>query len=171
MVYSSCYTVINHVLFTYFPPNILENGYILLTLYLFSIIFYVTKYRRKLSIMKILIVDDSIFSQKIISNLMKKFMDNLELFFAGDGMEGLKLYKDVMPDYVFLDLLMPKLNGKELIKLIKEYNSSANIFVISADVQKNIKEEIENYNILSFINKPFNEEKAREICRIIKNRE
>ena len=102
---------------------------------------------------------------------MKKFMDNLELFFAGDGIKGLKLYKDIMPDYVFLDLLMPKLNGKELIKLIKEHDSSANIFVISADVQKNIKEEIENYNILSFINKPFNEEKAKEICRIINNKE
>ncbi|WP_446899690.1 response regulator [Clostridium sp. LBM24168] len=120
---------------------------------------------------KILIVDDSIFSQKITSNLIKKFMNNVELFFACDGIEGFKLYRKIMPDYVFLDLLMPNLNGRELIKLIKEYNNSARIIVISADVQKNVKEEIKNYNIVSFINKPFNEEKAKDICNIIKNKE
>ena len=63
---------------------------------------------------------------------------------------------------------MPHLNGKELIKLIKEYDSESKIFVVSADVQKNVKEEIESYGIMGFINKPFNEEKAKFIYDIIK---
>lgn len=120
---------------------------------------------------KILIVDDSIFSQKINANLIKKFLNKVEIFFANDGQDGFIKYKKIRPDYIFLDLLMPKLNGKELIRLIKNYDKDAKIIVISADVQKNVREEIDTYNILSFINKPFNESKAKCICKMIKDDE
>lgn len=119
--------------------------------------------------LKILIVDDSNFSQKIISNLLKSFLDNAEFFFASDGREGFRKYKEIKPKYVFVDLLMPNINGKELIKLIKEYDASCKIIVISADVQKNVREDMESYNIMYFINKPFNQEKAKFICDKIRN--
>lgn len=118
---------------------------------------------------KILIVDDSNFSQRITNNLIKKFLDNVETFFANDGQEGLEKFKEIEPDYIFVDLLMPKINGKDLIRLIKEYNNSAKIVVVSADVQKNVRAEIEAYNVMAFINKPFNEERAKAICNMIRN--
>lgn len=118
--------------------------------------------------MKLLIVDDSKFSQIITSNLIKERIEDIEIFFANDGEIGFAKYKELNPDYVIVDLLMPHLNGKELIKLIKEYDSESKIFVVSADVQKNVKEEIESYGIMGFINKPFNEEKAKFIYDIIK---
>lgn len=118
--------------------------------------------------MKILIVDDSKFSQIVTSKHIKELFEDIEIIFASDGEEGFKKYKDLKPDYAFIDLLMPKVNGKELIKLIKEYDKDAKLFVISADVQKNVKDEIESYGIMAFINKPFNEEKARLIFNIIK---
>lgn len=118
---------------------------------------------------KLLIVDDSNFSQKVTANLLKKCLDNAEIFFANDGQEGFEKYKEINPDYILLDLLMPKLNGVELIKLIKEYDNNAKIFVVSADVQKNVREEVEAYKIISFINKPFNEDKARLVAGMIRN--
>lgn len=118
--------------------------------------------------MKLLIVDDSKFSQIVTSNLIKKQIKDIEIFFASDGEIGFTKYKEINPDYVIVDLLMPHLNGKELIKLIKEYDNESKIFVVSADVQKNVKEEIESYGVLEFLNKPFNEEKAKFICDIIK---
>lgn len=118
--------------------------------------------------MKLLIVDDSKFSQIITSNLIKELIEDMEIFFANDGEIGFNKYKEINPDYIIVDLLMPHLNGKELIKLIKEYDSESKIFVVSADVQKNVKEEIESYGIMGFINKPFNEEKAKFIYDIIK---
>lgn len=118
---------------------------------------------------KVLIVDDSVFSQKITANLIKSFLNNVEFFFANDGEEGLVKYKDIKPNYIFVDLLMPKLNGKELIKLIKKYNNNAKIIVLSADIQKSVRKEIELYNIMTFINKPFNEEKSHFICEMIRN--
>ncbi|NLP46455.1 MAG: response regulator [Epulopiscium sp.] len=119
--------------------------------------------------MKILIVDDSYFSQKTTANFIKKFLDSVDFEFAKDGKEGFEKYKQIKPDYTFVDLLMPNINGQELIKLIKTDDNDAKIIVISADVQKNIREEIEAYGVLSFINKPMNEEKARLISELIRN--
>lgn len=118
---------------------------------------------------KILIVDDSIFSQKITSNLIRQFLSNAQIYFSSDGKEGFETYKEINPDYVFIDLLMPNLNGKDLIKKIRDYDADAKIIVLTADVQKNVREEIEKYNVLSFINKPFNEEKAKTVCDMIRN--
>lgn len=120
---------------------------------------------------KVLIVDDSIFSQKITANLIGKLLDDIEISFANDGEEGFIKYKNIKPDYTFLDLLMPKLDGKELLKLIKKFNNDAKVFIVSADVQKSVKAEMEAYNIMAFINKPFNEEKAQLVCEIIRKDE
>lgn len=121
--------------------------------------------------MKILIVDDSNFPQKIGSNLINKFLDNPDIYFASDGEKGFKGYKERLPDYTLIDLLMPNLNGKELIKLIKEFDSNAKIFVISADVQKSVKEEMGKLGIISFINKPFNDKNAKFVCSTIRKYE
>lgn len=118
--------------------------------------------------MKLLVVDDSYFSQRITGDLLKKSIKDSEIYYAGDGEEGFKKYKSISPDYIFIDLLMPKMNGEELIKVLKEYDSNAKIFVVTADVQKSVKNEIEQYNILAFINKPFSAEKAKFISDLIR---
>lgn len=121
--------------------------------------------------LKFLIVDDSAFSQKIATNLLKKYLSNVDditFYYANDGEEGFEKYKEIEPHYSFLDLLMPKVNGTELIQLIKEYDSKAKLFVVSADVQKNVKEEIGSYDVKAFINKPLNEEKVQAICELIR---
>ncbi len=118
--------------------------------------------------MKLLIVDDSKFSQITASNLFKKLIEGVEIVFASDGKEGLKRYIEEKPDYVILDLLMPNVDGRELVKLIREYDRDAKIFVVSADVQNSVKEEMLSYGVLDFINKPLNEEKVKLIYEIIK---
>ncbi|MBI6872648.1 response regulator [Clostridium aciditolerans] len=119
--------------------------------------------------LKILIVDDSNFSQRTMANLIKKFLEDVDIYFANDGQEGLEAYKKISPDYTFVDLLMPNMSGKDMIGLIKEFRAEAKIIVASADVQKRVREEIEELGIMSFINKPFNEEKAKFICEMIRN--
>lgn len=118
----------------------------------------------------ILIVDDSVFSQKMTANLIRKYIDDSVINYANDGQDGFNKYKEIKPDYVFLDLLMPKMNGIELIKMIKEYDEHAKIIVLTADVQKSVQEEVCSYNVVSFINKPFNDEKASLICEMIRSK-
>lgn len=118
--------------------------------------------------MKILIVDDSRFSQIILSKYIKQFFQDAEIVIANDGEEGFSKYKEERPDYVFIDLLMPKVSGQELVKLIDEYDDNHKIIIVSADVQKNVKEEMESFGIMKFINKPLNDEKSKLIYEIIK---
>lgn len=120
---------------------------------------------------KILIVDDSVFSQKTTANFIKRNLQDIsmEIYYAADGEEGYSKYQEIKPDYTFVDLLMPKIDGKELIVMLKKYDANAKIVVVSADVQKNVKEEIEAYRVMSFVNKPFNDEKAKAICEMIRN--
>jgi two-component system chemotaxis response regulator CheY len=118
--------------------------------------------------MKILIVDDSRFVQLTTAKLLETYIENLEIIFASDGKEGFSKYKESKPDYVFIDLLMPNVDGQELIKLIKKQDKNSKIFVISADVQKSVRKEIESYGIIGFINKPFTQEKAESVAKLIK---
>jgi two-component system chemotaxis response regulator CheY len=118
--------------------------------------------------MKMLIVDDSRFTQLTTSKLLETYIEDLDIAFAKDGEEGFNKYKELKPDYVFVDLLMPNISGQELIRLIKDYDKNSKIFVISADVQKNVREEIESLGIIEFINKPFTGEKAKSVAELIR---
>lgn len=118
--------------------------------------------------MKLLIVDDSKFSQISTANLFKKVDENIEIIFANNGKEGFEKYKENNPDYSIIDLLMPIVNGKELTKLIKEYDEDSKLFILSADIQKSVIDEMLSYGVEKFINKPLNEEKVKSIFDIIK---
>lgn len=118
--------------------------------------------------MKILIVDDSIFAQKNIIRLLKEEFKDAEIITASDGLDGFESCKKFKPDYIFIDLLMPKMNGKELIMSIKENNIETKIIVVSADIQIEVKKEIENMGVFKFINKPFNREKAQKISQLMR---
>ncbi|OFI06996.1 chemotaxis protein CheY [Clostridium acetireducens DSM 10703] len=118
--------------------------------------------------MKILIVDDSAFAQKSVLRLLKVYLKEVEFYTATSGKEALEIYKEQNPDFSFIDLLMPEMSGQELIANIKKINKDSKIFVMSADVQKSVKEEVKSLGVISFINKPFNKEKAMEVCEFIK---
>jgi CheY-like chemotaxis protein len=117
----------------------------------------------------VLIVDDSVFSQKVTANLLKKMIPDAAISFASDGEEGLKKFRALKPDYMFIDLLMPKMSGAELIRTIQK-ESGTGIIVVTADIQKCVREEIEALNVMAFVNKPLNDEKMRLLCdRMVRN--
>lgn len=85
-----------------------------------------------------------------------------------DGEEGWQKYLEYKPDFVFVDLLMPLVDGQTLITRIKKADPNANIIVISADVQMSVRKELEELGIKAFFNKPFNLEKAQMAAGIMK---
>ena len=118
--------------------------------------------------MKILIVDDSNFVITIVSKTLQTNIPVLEILTASNGIEGYNLYRTEKPDLIVLDLLMPEMNGWELLKLIREEDLKVKIIVLSADIQKATRDEIETFGITAFLNKPFNNEKAEQLIHIIK---
>ena len=119
--------------------------------------------------MRILIIDDSKFSQITTAKMLRTIVPEIEIDFAGDGEEGWQKYRECKPDFVFVDLLMPEIDGQTLIQMIKEQVPEANIIVISADVQHSVRQELEEYGIRGFFNKPFSMEKAQVIANLLKD--
>lgn len=120
--------------------------------------------------MRFLIIDDSLFSQKSMAMLLKKAAGGtaMDFSFAGNGLEGLEQYRKEKPDCVIVDLLMPKADGKGFVQALDE-RERAKVIVVSADVQKSVRQELESSHILAFINKPLNMEKAKQILGFIRN--
>lgn len=117
--------------------------------------------------MKILIVDDSVFAQKVAQNAMKKAITNAKFQFASKVSEGFEKYVEYRPDLCIIDLLMPETSGKDLIEKIFRFDKDAKIVVVTADVQKSVKEELKEMGILAFVNKPIDMGKARKIAKVV----
>ncbi|MGE5472630.1 MAG: response regulator [Ignavibacteriales bacterium] len=106
---------------------------------------------------KVLVVDDSL----LIREYLKIVLEQHEFEVVGeakDGNEALEKYKELSPDVVTMDILMPRVDGIKAIQEIKEYDSQANIVVVSsANNENDIKKAIIQ-GAKSIITKPFNEE-------------
>jgi two-component system, OmpR family, alkaline phosphatase synthesis response regulator PhoP len=67
---------------------------------------------------KILIVDDEFLIRKVLSFLMEE--QGYEVTVAKDGTECYEVLKDFTPDLIFLDIMMPKTDGREICKELRK---------------------------------------------------
>ena len=63
---------------------------------------------------KLLIVEDDVVIRRLYASALKA--EGYEVETAGNGEEGLKKVKEFMPDLVLTDIMMPKMDGLELLK-------------------------------------------------------
>lgn len=113
---------------------------------------------------KILIVDDSRTSKKILRNLLES-QGFVVVSEAENGEEGFLKYKELKPDLVTMDITMPKMDGIESLTLIKKYDPNAKVVMITAAGQKEKMVEALKRGADEFITKPFDQE---EVVSIIK---
>lgn len=118
--------------------------------------------------MKILIVEDSMFVRNVIRKVILEHIPDCEVITATDGENGFNLYLEHRPDLITTDLLMPILSGQEMLKKIREIDNETRVIVISADVQKATRDEIEEHGVVGFINKPVTGEKVDMLINLIK---
>lgn len=77
---------------------------------------------------KILIVDDD---PMIVRMYQERFTrDGFEVILASNGEEGIEKAEKEKPDIILLDIMMPKMNGYEALKVLKEKKETASIPVI-----------------------------------------
>jgi len=79
---------------------------------------------------KILLIDDDEDEQCIFTEALKKINDPIKCLFAVTPQQGLKLLNQSLPDFVFLDMNMPALNGLQLLEIIKKNDRLKQIPVI-----------------------------------------
>ena len=104
---------------------------------------------------KILVVNDETELLKAINILLKT--SGYEVVTAQDGQEGLEKAKSLSPDLIVLDILMPKMDGYEVCRLLKfdEKYKSIPIIMLTAKVQDIDKAMGKKVGADDYIAKPF----------------
>lgn len=109
----------------------------------------------------ILIVDDASFMRMMIKDILEKNGFNV-IGEASNGLEAVELYKKEKPDIVTMDITMPKVDGIEAVKLIKEYDNEAKIIMCSAMGQQAMVMDAIRAGAKDFIVKPFQADRVIE---------
>ncbi|MCH8986942.1 response regulator [Patescibacteria group bacterium] len=77
---------------------------------------------------KILFIEDEASLQKAVGDILTE--EKFEVISALDGEVGLRFAKDQKPDLILLDLILPKMNGIEVLKELKASQETKDIPVI-----------------------------------------
>ena len=103
---------------------------------------------------RILIVDDAAFMRAMIKDILTK--NGYEI--AGEarnGQEAFEKYKELHPDIVTMDITMPEVDGVTAVRMIKEYDKTANIIMCSAMGQQSMVMLALKAGARDYIVKPF----------------
>ena len=115
---------------------------------------------------KILIIDDSkLYTMKIVNVLE---LAGFTVMHADNGIDGLRLIREMKPDLLLLDVVMPGLNGFEICRMLRasESNNMMPIIMLTSDNdQEDVIEGLE-LGADDYIIKPFND---RELTARVKN--
>jgi len=98
----------------------------------------------------VLIIEDEIETSILLFKYISKIFTNVYL--ANDGDEGLLLYQKHKPNIILCDIQMPKINGLELIKIIRKEDLKTRIIIQSAynaqeEISKAVKLGLDDYLI------------------------
>lgn len=117
-----------------------------------------------------LIVEDNLEMQDFIS---KRLMDKYDVYRAADGLEALKVLKEFDIDIVVSDIMMPNMDGMELLKNIKETVEYSHIPVILLSAKSDLESRINGLELGAdaYIEKPFSlEYLMAQIQNLLMNR-
>ncbi len=102
---------------------------------------------------KILVVEDEKDTLVLLAEGLRRF--NFKVETSVDGKDAIQKVKDFMPDLVVLDVMLPELDGLEVLKWIKE--NKPDIFVMLATGKKEIDDIKKGYSLEAdyYVTKPY----------------
>lgn len=127
----------------------------------------IDKLKQSTKKLKILFVEDSLTARRITQGMLSHFFDYIDV--AKDGKVAIEMYRnfyntnETFYDIVFTDLEMPNMNGKELSRLIVDFNPFQEIVVLSGINDFRMVVELINVGIKKFIAKPVQEDELQNI--------
>jgi DNA-binding response OmpR family regulator len=102
---------------------------------------------------RILVVDDEL----AIVDVLKTFLEDSEhkVFTAYDGVEAVEVAKRERPHVILLDIYLPKMDGIEVLKKIREFDDSIGVIMITAFREEDVAKHALELGAFDYINKPF----------------
>ena len=117
-----------------------------------------------------MIVDDEAHIRMLIEQTLEELEDDgVQFLTAEDGAQALKIIQDEKPQLVFLDVMMPKMNGMEVCSQVKKNADLRNVFVIilTAKGQELDKQKGQEVGADLYMTKPFDPEVVLSKARTV----
>jgi len=122
---------------------------------------------------KILIVDDEAHIRMLIEQTLEELEDEgVEFLTAENGEIALDIIQKENPKLVFLDVMMPKMNGMEVCRRVKKELGMSNVFIILLTAKGQEIDRLKGQEVGAdiYMTKPFDPEvllnKAKEVLRV-----
>ena len=118
---------------------------------------------------KIMVVDDEKNLQELVKAILEE--EKYEVITVSSGAECLEKLKKVKPDLILLDMMMPRMSGREVLELIRNNPRTKNLkvaFLTVARYSETGKEALTKLKTVDYIEKPFDKnELVRRVKKII----
>jgi DNA-binding response OmpR family regulator len=111
----------------------------------------------------VLCVEDEDGIRKRLVSILSYYFEDIQE--ASSGLEGFEIYSDYKPNIVFTDIQMNNGDGVELIKKIRENDSSTKIVVLTAYSSEEYLYNLINLNINHYLLKPLNAATLKEVLK------
>ncbi|MDO8803241.1 MAG: response regulator [Elusimicrobiota bacterium] len=114
--------------------------------------------------MKVIIVDDNDMTRELMNALLVQ-MGHQVLGEADNGNDAAVLFKDLRPDLVLLDLIMPGKTGLEVLKEIRGIDPAAKVIMVTAVQQDKITQDLLGKGAIAVLNKPFSYSEFEQVMK------
>ncbi len=114
---------------------------------------------------RVLVVDDDQVIRQLIGINLE--LEGFEVHMAADGEEALRQVIDVVPDVVVLDVMMPRLDGLEVARRLRQdpRNADLRLVLVSARAQAADLQRGEDTGVDAYITKPFEPDELVDVIR------
>ncbi len=129
---------------------------------------YHVKKTSSLPKVRLLVVEDQSDTSDLIRRVLGKSFD---IDIADDGEKGLQVWREGRHELVLLDVMLPKLSGKDVLVEIMNENPDQAVVIMTAHASIDQAEELMLTGAVDFISKPFRAEQLRKVCNIASLRE
>jgi two-component system chemotaxis response regulator CheY len=113
-----------------------------------------------------LVADDSLFARKNMGKVVSRIGGQV-IGEAKNGMEAIKLYEQLNPDLVLMDITMPELDGIEALRKIREKDSGAIVIIVSSLGHKEMMWKAICLGAKHFFSKPYAPDYATMIIKSV----
>jgi two-component system response regulator YesN len=117
----------------------------------------------------VLVVEDEDIIRKNIVNFIKSFSPDFEI--AGDaenGLKALEIYREKRPDIVITDILMPQMDGIQLIEKLRKDNTDISFIIISGYDEFTYAQSAMRLNVSDYLLKPFLPQQLADVLQKVK---
>lgn len=80
---------------------------------------------------KILVVEDNEMNRDLLKRMIQKYIPKAQIVEAVDGLEGVRFFREIIPDLVFMDVQMPNMDGLEAVTEIRKQPSGFSVPIIA----------------------------------------